>query len=166
MVYGIWIRTRQSIRALCCHGCRYHRHDVVETLCSSRANGGWHRANFNDVHCGVTESWVDTHIPNYGNPGVGYLIFWRRILLVLIGFTAAAIVTFFPKPPSGSRHYRRLLYENLLGVKDRYALFASTWRDPPSDLIEFAEKEGIASEEPLTSIAGPIKLTKFEFSTS
>lgn len=114
----------------------------------------------------VSQSWVDTHIPSYGNPGVGYMVFWRRILLVLIGFTAASLVTFFPKPPSGSRHYRRLLSENLVGVKDRYALFASTWRSPPSDLIEVAEKEGIASEEILTSIVGPVKLTRFEFSTS
>jgi len=57
----------------------------------------------------VSQSWVDTHIPSYGNPGVGYMVFWRRILLVLIGFTAAMIVTFFTKPPSGIRHYRRLL---------------------------------------------------------
>lgn len=78
------------------------------------------------------------------------MVSWRRVLLVLIGYTAAAIVTFFPKPPSGSRHVRRLLFKNLLGVKDRYALFASTWRDPSSDLIEIAEKEGIAFYEVLT----------------
>jgi hypothetical protein len=94
------------------------------------------------------------------------LLFWRRILLALSGFTAATIVTFFPKPRSGSRHYHRLLSENLLGVKDRYALFVSTWRYPPSDLIEVAEKERIASEQLLTSIDGSINLTEFEFSIS
>jgi hypothetical protein len=114
----------------------------------------------------VAFSWIDTHIPSYGNPGVGYNIVWRRVLLVLIGFTAATIVMFLPRPPSGSRHYRRLLAESLGAAKDQYALFASTWRDPPSDFVEVVEKEAIANGEILTSMEAPIKLTKYEFSTS
>lgn len=114
----------------------------------------------------VSYSWIDTHIPSYGNPGVGYNVVWRRILLVLIGFAAATIVTFIPKPPSGSRHHRRLLSEQLGSIKDRYALFASTWRNPPSDLADVAEKEALMAEELLVPLDASIKPLKYEFSTS
>jgi uncharacterized membrane protein YgaE (UPF0421/DUF939 family) len=114
----------------------------------------------------VAYSWVDTHIPSYGNPGVGYTVFWRRLLLVLVGFGAGVVVTFFPRPPSGNRHYRHELAQQLGSIKDRYALFVSTWRSPPEDLAATVEKEALESEELLTEMAGPIKLTKFEFSSS
>ncbi|KAF7542177.1 hypothetical protein G7Z17_g11813 [Cylindrodendrum hubeiense] len=114
----------------------------------------------------VAYSYVDTHIPSYGNPGVGYAVFWRRLLLVITGFVAAAIVQFVPKPPSGNDHYRTLLAEQLSTVKDRYALYASTWRSPPNDLVETIEKEALISQELLHSLIQPIKRTKYEFSTS
>ncbi|KAH8897286.1 hypothetical protein GQ53DRAFT_743052 [Thozetella sp. PMI_491] len=114
----------------------------------------------------VSYSWIDTHIPSYGNPGVGYTLFWRRVLLVMIGFAASTFVMFFPRPPSGSRHYRHVLSDQLSAIKDRYALFVSAWRSPPADLVEVVEKEGIVSDEVLTALVGPIRLTKFEFSTS
>lgn len=118
------------------------------------------------IYLVIVYSWIDTHIPSYGSPGVGYNVFWRRLLLVLIGFGASTIVTFFPRPPSGNRHYRHLLSDQLATVKDRYALFVSTWRSPPEDLASVVEKEALECEELLTSMAQPIKLTKFEFSTS
>ena len=118
------------------------------------------------IYLVVAYSWIDTHIPSYGNPGVGYNVFWRRLLLVLIGFGASTVVTFFPRPPSGNRHYSHLLSDQLSTVKDRYALFVSTWRSPPDDLNTIVEKEALKAEEVLTTITGPIKLTKLEFSTS
>lgn len=118
------------------------------------------------VYLVMAYSWIDTHIPNYGNPGVGVSVFWRRLLLVLIGFAAAIVVMFLPRPPSANLHYRRLLAESLGGIKDRYALFAATWEDVPYDLRDVAEKEALAAAELLSAIAGPIKGTKLEFSTS
>lgn len=114
----------------------------------------------------VAYSWVDSHIPSYGNPGLGYSVFWRRMLLVIIGFAAAALVTFLPKPPSAGRHYRRLLSESLTTIKHRYALLVANWDAPASDLSDIAQAEALATTQLLLSIAGPIKLTKFEFSTS
>ncbi|RFU27987.1 hypothetical protein B7463_g8350, partial [Scytalidium lignicola] len=114
----------------------------------------------------VAYGWVDTHVPSYGNPGVGYSVFWRRLVLVFVGFGTAVIVNFLPRPPSANRHYRRVLAESLAGVRDRYALFASNWADPPPDLHEIAEREALATGEILLSIVGPIKLTRLEFSTS
>jgi hypothetical protein len=45
-------------------------------------------------------------------------------------------------------------------------LFVSVWRTSPEDLSSVLENETPVSEEILTSIARPIKLTKFEFSSS
>ncbi|ETS81358.1 hypothetical protein PFICI_06360 [Pestalotiopsis fici W106-1] len=114
----------------------------------------------------VAYSWNDTHNPTYGNPGVGYNVFWRRLLLVLIGFAASAIVMFLPRPPSGHRHYRDLLSSQLSSFKERYALFVSTWEDPPADLVEVVEREGLLSQEVLETSIQPMTLLKFEFSSS
>ncbi|KAH7123504.1 hypothetical protein B0J13DRAFT_154901 [Dactylonectria estremocensis] len=114
----------------------------------------------------VAYSWIDTHNPVYGNPGVGYDVFWRRLVLVFAGFGGTLVVNFLPKPPSANRHYRHLLADSLASVRDQYALFASNWKDPASDLREVVEEEGLGVAEGLLSIAGPIKLTVFEFSSS
>ncbi|KAF5662672.1 hypothetical protein FHETE_7778 [Fusarium heterosporum] len=114
----------------------------------------------------VSYSWVDTHIPSYGNPGVGYDVFWRRILLVLIGFGAAVLVALLPRPLSGNRHYRQILSSQLSSIRDRYALLITVWRSPPDDFEKVIEKETTTYEELLNSIVLPIKKTKFEFSTS
>ncbi|RSL98392.1 hypothetical protein CEP52_010374 [Fusarium oligoseptatum] len=114
----------------------------------------------------VAYNWVDSHIPSYGNPGVGYTVFWRRLLLVLCGFAVAAVATAFPRPPSGSQQYRFLLSDQISAVNDRYVLLVSTWRSPPDDLVDVMEKEALASEKLLHSLIRPISLTKYEFSTS
>ncbi|RSL66230.1 hypothetical protein BHE90_004838 [Fusarium euwallaceae] len=113
----------------------------------------------------VAYSWVDSHIPSYGNPGVGYTVFWRRLLLVLCGFAVAAVVTAFPRPPSGSRQYRRLLSDQISTVNDRYVLLVSTWRSPPDDYVQVTENEALESEKLLHSLIRPISMTKYEFST-
>ncbi|KAI8259522.1 hypothetical protein K4K58_002580 [Colletotrichum sp. SAR11_239] len=114
----------------------------------------------------VAYSWIDSHVPTYGNPGVGYQIFWRRVLLVLVGNASAMLIGLFPRPMTGSRQYRHILSTSLLGVKDRYALLVSTWRMPPEDLVRFIEKETAMCDGILDAIGRPIELTKFEFSTS
>lgn len=114
----------------------------------------------------VSYSWMDTHDPTYGDPGVGYTIFWRRILLVLVGFGAATVVLFFPRPPSGSRHYRELLSRQIGTVKERYALYLSTWQDAPADLVQVVEAEYFMSQGILEASVPSIQQLKFEFSTS
>ncbi|KAF7555184.1 hypothetical protein G7Z17_g2376 [Cylindrodendrum hubeiense] len=111
-------------------------------------------------------SWIDTHNPLYGNPGVGYQVFWRRVVLVFVGFGGAIVVNFLPKPPSANRHYRHLLADSLVSVRDLYALLASNWKDTAPDLREVVEEEALGIAEVLLSISGPIKLTVFEFSSS
>lgn len=114
----------------------------------------------------VSYSWMDTHSPTYGDPGVGYTVFWRRLLLVLVGFGAATVILFFPRPPSGSRHYRRLLSRQIATVKERYALYVSTWQDAPADLVQVIQAEFLSSQGILEASVPSIELLKFEFSTS
>ncbi|KEF54742.1 uncharacterized protein A1O9_09184 [Exophiala aquamarina CBS 119918] len=135
------------------------------------------------VYLTVAYSWVDTHIPSYGNPGVGYSVFWRRVVLVLVGFTASAIVTYFPRPPSAGRHYRRVLSRTLSSFQDRYALLVTRAMNvehsqyeeeqiqaqppkPRSDLMTALEKTTIETADLLSSILGPIQLLKFELSST
>ncbi|KAH8652588.1 hypothetical protein BGZ61DRAFT_374747 [Ilyonectria robusta] len=111
-------------------------------------------------------SWIDMHEEPYGNPGRGYEVFWRRLVLVLVGLSATFIANFIPKPPSANHHYRGLLSDSLVSIRDQYALFASNWKDPATDLRNVAEEEVLAALEALLSASGPIQLTVFEFSTS
>jgi hypothetical protein len=84
----------------------------------------------------------------------------------MIGFTASAIVIFIPRPPSASRHYRRILSSTIRSNKDLYALFVTSWSHEYSDLKETSEKQILTDSETLEAIAGPIGLLKFEFSSS
>lgn len=120
------------------------------------------------VYLVVAYSWVDTHIPSYGNPGVGYSVFWRRMLLVIIGFGAGAFVTLFPRPPSANKHYRDILSSALKTSKDQYALFISCRKSQhsPQDIRKAVEKAAVSQAEFLIGIEPQIKVTKFELSTS
>lgn len=114
----------------------------------------------------VGYSFDDTHIPQYGNPGVGYNVFWRRLVLVLIGIAAASIVQVFPRPPSASRHICKSLSNVIRSLSDHYALLISYWGKSGSEAGQFAEKISMELAETLTSLEGPIALLRFEFSSS
>lgn len=120
-------------------------------------------------------SWINTHTPSYGNPGVGYQVFWRRILLVMIGFVGAAIVMYLPRPPSAGRHYRHVLAGTLSRFKDLYALYITSLHNgdvraqadkESDDLMATVEKDAIATSQTLASIMGPIQLLRYEFSST
>ncbi|KAE8153056.1 hypothetical protein BDV25DRAFT_45189 [Aspergillus avenaceus] len=87
----------------------------------------------------VAYSYDDTHIPQYGNPGVGYTVFWRRLLLVLIGVVAATIVQIFPRPPSAARHICKTLSHTVRTLSDHYALLLSCWNRSRDDSKLLAE---------------------------
>jgi hypothetical protein len=59
-----------------------------------------------------------------------------------------------------------VLANRLASIQDNYALFASTWNEPPPDLPDVAEREALETGEILLSICGSIKLTRFEFFTA
>lgn len=50
-------------------------------------------------------SWDAHHVAvQYGLLGVGYAVFWKRLVTVLVGFAAAFVIQIFPRPPSAIRH--------------------------------------------------------------
>lgn len=109
----------------------------------------------------------DRHIPQYGNPGVGYNVFWRRLVLVLVGITAATIVQLFPRPPSATRHISHSLSNTLRSLSDHYALLLTCWGHPEHrETGQIAEQISIDLAEVLTTLTGPIALLRFEFSSS
>ncbi|KGO45690.1 Brefeldin A sensitivity protein-related, domain of unknown function DUF2421 [Penicillium expansum] len=110
-------------------------------------------------------SFEDTHIPTYGNPGWGYNVFWRRLVLVLIGSAAALIVQIFPRPPSASRHACKSLSNVIRLLSDHYALLLSCWGQGREEGLA-AEKLALNLAETLTALEGPIALLRFEFSGS
>ncbi|KAJ5272600.1 hypothetical protein N7478_007725 [Penicillium angulare] len=114
----------------------------------------------------VGYSYDDTHIPSYGNPGYGYNVFWRRLLLVLIGAAAAMIVQILPRPPSAARHVCKSLSNNIRSLSDHYALLLSCWGKPDREEGLVAEELAIHVAEMLSALDGPIFLLRLEFSSS
>ncbi|KAJ1304398.1 hypothetical protein OPQ81_005547 [Rhizoctonia solani] len=74
----------------------------------------------------VGYSWIDTHLPSQGNPGYGYEIFWRRVVLVLVGFAASFIMMLLP--PQSSRKALRLGTSSTISqISQLYGLLISSW---------------------------------------
>lgn len=118
------------------------------------------------IYLVVSYSWIDTHIPSYGNPGVGVSVFWRRLLLVIIGFGAATLVQMFPRPPSAARFFRQTLATTLNTVKNQYALLSATRQNKPKDFEAVVQETGLSLAKTLVEIEPRMLLTKFELSTS
>ncbi|KAL4953546.1 hypothetical protein BDW69DRAFT_200094 [Aspergillus filifer] len=114
----------------------------------------------------VAYSYVDTHNPTYGNPGVGYNIFWRRLLLVLIGVAAATIVQVFPRPPSAARHISKSLSRSLRTLSDHYALLLSCWGRAGDEGRTITEPIWLELTESLVLLEPSLYNLQYEFSSS
>lgn len=93
-------------------------------------------------------------------------MFWRRLVLVVIGFAAAIIVQLFPRPPSASRHICKSLSNIIRSLSDHYALLLSCWGQSDRNAGLVAEKIALDLAEILNSLNGPIGMLRFEFSGS
>ncbi|KAJ6255904.1 hypothetical protein Dda_9363 [Drechslerella dactyloides] len=69
----------------------------------------------------VGYSWEVNYLPSliYAEPGYG--VFYRRLLLVIIGFAAAIIVQVFPRPPSATRSASKSLATSLSDITSFYS---------------------------------------------
>ncbi|PYI05946.1 hypothetical protein BO78DRAFT_419262 [Aspergillus sclerotiicarbonarius CBS 121057] len=114
----------------------------------------------------IAYSYDDTHIPQYGNPGVGYTVFWRRLVLVLVGIAASSILQLLPRPPSASRHVCKTLSRTVRTLSTHYALLLSVWGQGSNEGKALAEPLSLQLAESLVTLEGPIKMLKFEFSSS
>ncbi|KAG8751127.1 hypothetical protein FRC11_009675, partial [Ceratobasidium sp. 423] len=91
-------------------------------------------------------SWIDTHLPSQGNPGYGYEIFWRRVVLVLVGFAASFIMMLLP--PQSSRKALRLATASTVSqISQLYGLLISSWLT----VEEGEENEEVNGEEDSTA---------------
>jgi hypothetical protein len=97
---------------------------------------------------------------------VGYQIFWRRLLLVLIGIGVGTITQLFPHPPSAAKHISKTLSTSLRTISDHYALLLSSWGRGRGDGRLLAEPISLQMAESLAMLDAPIQLLRYEFSSS
>lgn len=103
----------------------------------------------------------------YGLPGYGYTIFWRRLLLVLIGLGASIIVQILPRPVSATRHVSRALSNSIRTLCDHYALLLSSLGETHnSGLQDVVGQLSIQLSASLGAQDMLIALIKFEISTT
>ncbi|KAK9368556.1 hypothetical protein V1509DRAFT_564510 [Lipomyces kononenkoae] len=113
----------------------------------------------------------DTHHNTYSDPGIGYGVFWRRLVLVMVGVVAAIIVQLLPTPPTTSRHVCKSLSAIVCSLSDRYALLLSYWgrigaTSSRNEIQLIAEQISTNVAEELSSLSGPISLLRLELSNS
>ncbi|KAL6849624.1 hypothetical protein ACO1O0_009166 [Amphichorda felina] len=113
-------------------------------------------------------SYDQHHIRQYGLPGTGYVAFWKRLVTVLLGFVAAAVVQVLPSPPSATKHVSKTLANTVRTLSDHYALLLSHWgrSSDHSPLQAVAEDISVAVADRLVMLSVPIKLLHLEFTLS
>jgi len=95
-------------------------------------------------------------------------VFWRRTLLVIIGFGTGFLVSLFPWPTSQSRTIAKALSDVLHAEADHYALLLTSWNHLEDDVRLIPAVEGVALHlaEVLAQLHSPIENLSFEFSSS
>ncbi|KAI0946571.1 hypothetical protein AcW1_010001 [Taiwanofungus camphoratus] len=86
----------------------------------------------------VGYSWLDGHIAQVGNVGIGWSVAWRRWVLVLIGSLASFIVMIFP-PTSGRKAVRLRNASTVAELSYIYSHLMSAWindEEPADDQKE------------------------------
>ncbi|KAF9516678.1 hypothetical protein BS47DRAFT_1483825 [Hydnum rufescens UP504] len=76
-------------------------------------------------------SWVDATAPVAFNPGLGYTVFWRRLVLVLIGLTASWLIDLVPKPKTGREDLRITYSKTTLAIGSVTASVLARIKDMP-----------------------------------
>ncbi|KAK6360073.1 hypothetical protein TWF730_006227 [Orbilia blumenaviensis] len=114
-------------------------------------------------------SWEANYLPQilYAEPGYG--VFYRRLLLVIVGFAAAIIVQIFPRPPSATRNAAKSLATVLSDLTEFYS-------DTMSSFLSGGDAGETSSEEiqqriaelytSMQELAPRIQMVKFEPSSS
>lgn len=113
-------------------------------------------------------SYSDSHLHTYGNPGVGYNVFWRRTLLVIIGIVISFIVALLPYPKSASRMAARSLANVLHATTDHYTVILKIWHnlDDEKKYIPAIAGAGLHMTDTLAALLPTLGALKFEFSSS
>ena len=111
-------------------------------------------------------SYDQNHIVQYGLPGVGYEAFWKRLVCVLIGVFAAAVVHVLPRPPSATDHVCKTLANTVSTLSDHYALLLSHWsgKSNSSPVGAVAEEISLRVADNLLALNPMIAQLPLEFS--
>ncbi|KAK6345748.1 hypothetical protein TWF718_007655 [Orbilia javanica] len=117
----------------------------------------------------VGYSWEAHYLPQllYAEPGYG--VFYRRLLLVIVGFGAAIIVQIFPRPPSATRNASKSLATVLSNLTQFYSEtmsnFLSDQNNEESSMEEVKERVAELYFS-MQELIPRIKMVKFEPSSS
>ncbi|KAF3932551.1 hypothetical protein ABW20_dc0104011 [Dactylellina cionopaga] len=117
----------------------------------------------------VGYSWEVNYLPSliYAEPGYG--VFYRRLLLVMVGFAAAIIVQIVPRPPSATRNASKSLatvLSDLTGFySDTMSHFLTSHEDPDSTPEKLHGRIAEMYTQ-LQELAPRIKMVKLEPSSS
>ncbi|KAH6718831.1 hypothetical protein BKA61DRAFT_712814, partial [Leptodontidium sp. MPI-SDFR-AT-0119] len=116
------------------------------------------------IYLVVGYSFLDFHNPSYGSAGVGYTVFWRRTLVVLVGSATAAIIQFLPVPSSSTTHIAKSLSSILETQAELYALFVS--HPSPNTLQKHVEETLLSTYETMNELQPMLEILEFEFTSS
>ncbi|KAK6528596.1 hypothetical protein TWF281_009834 [Arthrobotrys megalospora] len=114
-------------------------------------------------------SWEVQYLPQVIHTEPGYGVFYRRLILVMVGFAAAIIVQIFPRPPSATRNAANSLATILSDLTQFYSDTMSYFLSPHDDEDSTREKTQERVTELYVSmheLAPRIKMVKFEPSSS
>ncbi|CAL1710858.1 unnamed protein product [Somion occarium] len=113
-------------------------------------------------------SWLDGHIPVFGNVGIGWSIVWRRWLTVMIGCAGSFILMMFP-PKSGRKAVRLRNASSITSISYLYSMLISAWisekEKPQQDGVEWVpgfRDRMIAVAAKLQAVKGQTEIARWE----
>ncbi|KAF3928635.1 hypothetical protein AA313_de0206271 [Arthrobotrys entomopaga] len=118
----------------------------------------------------VGYSWEASYLPQLIATPAGYGIFYRRLILVMVGFGAAIIVQIIPRPPSATRNASKSLATVLSDLTHFYAdtmsHFLTSDDESPESVPEKIQERIALLYTQLQELGPQIKMVQFEPSSS
>ncbi|KAK6359209.1 hypothetical protein TWF696_000373 [Orbilia brochopaga] len=118
----------------------------------------------------VGYSWEVNYLPSliYAEPGYG--VFWRRLVLVMVGFAAAIIVQIFPRPPSSTRNASKSLATSLSDITSFYSEIMSHFltqeEGAPAEPMDKLQERISKLYTDMQELVPRIQMVRFEPSSS
>ncbi|KAF3906893.1 hypothetical protein ABW21_db0209595 [Orbilia brochopaga] len=118
----------------------------------------------------VGYSWEANYLPSliYAEPGYG--VFYRRLILVMVGFAAAIIVQIFPRPPSATRNASKSLATSLSDITSFYSEIMSHFltqeEGAPAEPMDKLQERISKLYTDMQELVPRIQMVRFEPSSS
>ncbi|KAF3938744.1 hypothetical protein ABW19_dt0208011 [Dactylella cylindrospora] len=118
----------------------------------------------------VGYSWETNYLPGLLQQEPGYGVFYRRLILVMVGFGVAILVQVFPRPPSATRNASKSLAVVLSHLTSFYADTMSNFLTESEDdyptMRARTEERVTELYTEMQELVPRIKMVKFEPSSS